>query len=160
MPLANEGYLRTSLDALYYKETIISRLKYTERSALEEFFEPVTGQSDADYYEEICKWISEVFGGYSVSHVNGRFRAGKLLSSEDAAKSDRYLVDETTAVVRFIFPCTDSNTPIEAQADRIRHFFFLLFVQNVVEVISGEDEIWLIESGMHSALHIWKAQYD
>jgi hypothetical protein len=47
---------------------------------------------------------------------------------------------------------------VEDQAARIRYFFNLLFVQNVVEVINGEDEIWMLESGLESNLHIWRAE--
>lgn len=160
MPLANEGYLRASLDALFYKETVLSRLRSVERSELEAFFQPEIGQSDAGYYDRICDWISSVFGGYSISHVSGRFKADDLKTREEASKSDRYLVDETTAVVRFIFPCNDRNIPLEDQVKRIRFFFELLFVQNIVEVINGEDEIWMIEGGVNSQLHIWRAQSD
>ncbi|HEY5164234.1 MAG TPA: hypothetical protein VII81_14590, partial [Terriglobales bacterium] len=62
----------------------------------------------------------------------------------------RYIVDETTAVTRFIFPCTD-----EAEADRIRWFFNVLFARSILELV-GEDEVWMIESGMQSRLYVWR----
>jgi hypothetical protein len=47
-------------------------------------------------------------GGFFISHVSGRFRTGPIVSRRDSAAklaSDKaYLIDETTAVVRFIIP--------------------------------------------------------
>lgn len=182
MPLTNEGYLRTALDALFYKDSIISRLKTMEEKILKQYFPPKTGESIEDYYNHICDWISSKFGGYSISHVNGRFRADELKSIQEASdimsKSGRYLVDETTAIVRFIFPCGKNNTvhnfssesyfedlalvkedeKAEDDATLIRLFFFKLFVQSIVLIVNGEDEIWMLESGMRSRLHIWRIQ--
>lgn len=84
----------------------------------------------------------------------------------------RYLVDETTAVVRFIIPFGQkteapfgtgpkegasevSRTDGEFEAARIRYIFGILFIQQIVEAVNGEDEIWLLESGFRSKLHIW-----
>lgn len=182
MPLTNEGYLRTALDALFYKDTIISRLKTMEEKILNHYFPKKTSESIVDYYNRICKWISSRFGGYSISHVNGRFRADELKSIKEASeimsKSGRYLVDETTAIVRFIFPCGENNIvhsfssesyfedlalekedeKAEDDATLIRLFFFKLFVQSIVLIVNGEDEIWMLESGMRSRLHIWRVQ--
>jgi hypothetical protein len=161
MPLTNEGYLRTSLDALFYKDTIISRLKTVPITKLKQEFPSLPSESDKDYLERICKWVSGKFVGYSISHVSGRFRAAELKSIKEAsdilACSGRYLVDETTAIVRFIFPC-GSDGDIEPK--QIRFFFTLLFVQSIVEVVNGEDEIWLLESGFQNKLHIWRVQND
>lgn len=44
-----------------------------------------------------------------------RFRADELMNRAEAANHSRYLVDETTAIVRFIFPCgipTDRGAPL------------------------------------------------
>jgi hypothetical protein len=84
-------------------------------------------------------------------------------------------VDETTAIVRFIFPIGEekiqkfnpsaayfdeiNNTDTRDytdEANTIRWFFYLLFVQSIVQVVNGEDEIWMVESGMKSKLHIWR----
>jgi hypothetical protein len=88
----------------------------------------------------------------------------------------RYLVDETTAVVRFIIPCTPSSsceapdkgklagqllldgTKTRAEENRIRWFFSNLFVERISEVVGGEDEIWVLESGMRNQLHIWRSE--
>ena len=42
MPLANEGHLRTALDALFYKDTISSKLKSIGLSEVEKHFERET----------------------------------------------------------------------------------------------------------------------
>ena len=88
----------------------------------------------------------------------------------------RYLIDETTAMVRFIFPCGEPKPnrylrsanyleelaigadggDTERQANAIRVFFYILFVESIVQVVDGEDEIWLLESGMKNRLHIWR----
>ena len=95
--------------------------------------------------------------GYSISQVNGRFRAGKMLTMQDAAgvqeRGGRYLIDETTAVTRFIFPCND-----EAHAKQVGWFFHHLFVESVIQV-AGEAEIWMTVSGVgNPRLHIWRAK--
>ncbi len=40
----------------------------------------------------------------------------------------------------------------------IRWFFNELFVQSILEVVNGEDEIWLLESGIQNQLHIYKVE--
>lgn len=182
MPLTNEGYLRTALDALFYKDSVMSRLKTMDEKILNKYFHRLDKENNDDYFGRVCNWISSKFGGYSISHVNGRFRADELKSIQEAfdimSKSGRYLVDETTAIVRFIFPCGKSNTThnfssesyfedlaleeddkkAEDEATLIRLFFFKLFVQSIVLIVNGEDEIWMLESGMRSRLHIWRIQ--
>ena len=72
--------------------------------------------------------------------MNGRFRADKLSTLDEALElqkgSGRYLVDETTAVARFIFPCASSD-----ETSRVRFLFNELFVTAITQLISGEDEI-------------------
>ena len=73
----------------------------------------------------------------------------------------RYLVDETTAIVRFLFPCgkvTDSEKQSEETASQVRWFFEKLFVDTILEVVNGEDEVWLLESGFRSQLKIFRAE--
>jgi len=68
-------------------------------------------------------------------------------------RGGRYLIDETTAITRFIFACTD-----EQHAKQVSWFFHQLFVQSVIQ-IAGEAEIWMIESGIgNPQLHIWRAK--
>jgi hypothetical protein len=46
MPLTNEGHLRTALDALFYKNTILSRLKTLDRIRLERRFSKEQGEQE------------------------------------------------------------------------------------------------------------------
>ncbi len=69
-------------------------------------------------------------------------------------RAGRYLIDETTAITRFIFPCHDQE-----EAETVRWFFFELFVKSVIEV-SGEAEVWMIESGLQTRLHIWNVKQE
>lgn len=151
MPLTNEAHLRTALDALFYKDRIKARLNTVDVSALHKKFTQNAQETDDDYVERVCKWISDRFAGYSIYHVNGRFRAEELADRQEAAQMARYLVDETTAVTRFIFPCSDRQ-----DADLVEFFFNQLFVKAVVEVVNAEDEIWMTETGMTNRLHIWR----
>lgn len=184
MPLTNEGPLRQSLDALFYKETITRRLRSVGVTALASRVPKDTGESDDEYLERLCGWISGRISGYSISHVAGRFRADRLLTFQEAAEvraqGGRYLIDETTAIVRFIFRCGSARTtpaplrpqhfytydeedaPEDPEAKReaniIRWLFGILFVQSIVEVVGGEDEIWMVETGMRNCLHIWRVE--
>jgi hypothetical protein len=152
MPLTNEGFLRAALDALFYRDTIEARLKTIDSSELRGAFPQQESESEADYINRLCMWLSDRFGGYSIYHVNGRFRAGDLVTrSEAGASTSRYLIDETTAVTRFIFPCDSEN-----EANRVEFFFTNLFVRAIIEVVNGEDEIWMVETGMKNRLHIWR----
>ncbi len=181
MPLTNETHLRTALDALFYKDTILTRLKALNRSKLTAQFTLRTGESEEVYFGRLCDWLATRFQGYSVSTVSGRFRAQNLMSIPDAARieenGDRYLIDETTAIVRFIFPC---GTPVRRhvgtadefedpdpdpndmsgreEAKMIRWFFNALFVQSIIQVVNGEAEIWMVESGLRNRLHIWRVE--
>src|SRR6185436_12578650 len=116
-------------------------------------YNPLT-DSDESFFERVCKFVETKFGGYSIYHVDGRFRAGKLLTHQDAAeierRGQRYLVDETTAVTRFIFPCK------EDEPAKVRFLFKELFINAITDQVSGEDEIWVVESGMETHVHIWK----
>lgn len=181
MPLTNEGHLRTALDALFYKDTILARLRIIGHEKVKKHFPDNPGEPLEAYLDRVCKWVSDQFGGYSISHVSGRFRAGPLSTMAEVAEyqqhGDRYLVDETTAVVRFIFPCGEPRrrkTPVSgadfeedtyetpgaepADAAQIRWFFRVLFVQSILQVVNGEDEIWMVESGMRRRLHIWRVE--
>ena len=149
MPLTNEGPLRNTLDALFFKDTVLSKLRSVDEAELEEHFPRENGEGQEAYLDRLCGWISDTFVGYSISHVSGRFRMERLATHTDAARSARYLADETTAVTRFIFPCSDDP-------ERIRWFFHRLFVDSITQVVNGEDEIWMVESGMRNCLHIWR----
>jgi hypothetical protein len=156
MPLSNENHLKTTLDALFYKDTILAKLKSKEDTELHKHFLNKPNEERQSYLDRLCGWISPRFVGYSITHVNGRFRAEPLCTQQEASRfRGRYLVDETTAVTRFIFPCED-----EREADQIRWFFELLFVDSIIQVVNGEAEIWMIESGLKNRLHIWRVESD
>jgi hypothetical protein len=155
MPLTNEPALRATLDALFYKDTVLSKLHSLSLDELNAQVPKEEGESNEDYFERICEWIAHMFVGYSISHVSGRFRSESLATHEEAAqieKSGRYLIDETTAITRFIFPCEDE------EVDRLRWFFNALFVEGIINVVNGEDEIWMVESGLRNRLHIWRVE--
>jgi hypothetical protein len=183
MPLTNEEHLRSSLDALFYKDTILQRLRSLDVDTLNKHFPKEAGESREAYLNRTAEWLSTRIGGYSISHVNGRFKAGALSTFAEAAvmqaSGGRYLIDETTAIVRFIFPCgkpLERKPPLTAahfedvggdavvdggaveDASHIRWFFGVLFVQSIVEVVNGEAEIWMVESGMRHRLHIWRVE--
>jgi hypothetical protein len=181
MPLTNETHLRTALDALFYQDTILSRLRAIQRQTLNAQFPEVAGETEDKYFGRLCEWLAKRFQGYSITTVSGRFRAQDLMSITEAAtieeNGDRYLIDETTAIVRFIFPCgtpvkravgaADSfedldpdskNRSGEEEAKTIRWFFNALFVQSIIQVVNGEAEIWMVESGIRTRLHIWRVE--
>jgi hypothetical protein len=181
MPLTNETHLRTTLDALFYKDTVLSRLQALDYNKLTLQFGAQQGESKEAYLDRLCEWLARRFQGYSISTVSGRFRAQNLMTITAAAKieedGDRYLIDETTAVVRFIFPCGDPHSrrvgtaadfedpdpdPADQsgieEAKKIRWFFNALFVQSIIQVVNGEAEIWMVESGIRNRLHIWRVE--
>ena len=157
LPLTNETVLRNALDSLFYRDTIQKKLLAIGLLELKSQIAPRPTESDKDYLDRVIAWIGSQFGGYSISHVAGRFRTEHMLTMQEAAalqeRGGRYLIDETTAVTRFIFPCDD-----EAQAEQISWFFHRLFVESVIQV-AGEAEIWMIESGKGPPrLHKWRAK--
>lgn len=194
MPLRNEGALKRALDELFYRDPLLTRLKKVPLSRLQEMVLSMEKETLNAYYERILLWISERFTGYSITHDNGRFKQLQLTSFKGAAeimqKGGQYLDDETTAVVRFIFPCglpqdkpinfDYSQTPvinvptskisrkslksaiefidINHESTVIRFFFNLFFVENILQVVKGEHEIWMLESGMRTRLHIWRTK--
>jgi hypothetical protein len=185
MPLAHEEHLRTSLDALFYKDAVLTRLRTIDPAHLAAHFPRSDGESEDLQVERVARWIGDHFVGYSIGHVSGRFRLGPFGTMADAVRmqsdGDRYLADETTAVVRFIFPCgkprrlpppLSSETfeggvlsigglldiDAEDEATKIRWAFGVLFVQSIVQIVNGEAEIWMVESGMRSRLHIWRVE--
>lgn len=155
MPLTNEAALRSTLDALFFKDNVIPKLKAIGLDQLANKISRNDGEGYDAYLDRLCVWIGNHFGGYSIYHVDGRFLGGGMLSREAAAEKEqtgqRYLVDETTAVTRFIFPCETDD-----EADLVRYFFNELFVQTIIQLINAEDQIWMVESGMRNKVHIWR----
>jgi hypothetical protein len=53
-------------------------------------------------------------------------------------------------VARFIFPCK------EGEAERVDFLFTNLFVEAILETVTGEDAIWLVETGHANRLRAWE----
>jgi hypothetical protein len=159
MPLTHETHLRTTLDALSYKDTILAKLKGIDKSEVEKYFEPSEGQSEKDYLGRILWFIEKNFVGYSIYHVDGRFRSPGILDFDEIAvlskEGRRYLIDETTAVTRFIFPYDTDK-----QLASIQFLFQRLFVRGMIDLVAGEQEIWMLENGPERLVHIWRAPND
>lgn len=155
MPLTNEAHLRTTLDALFYKDSLLARLKTIGTPELKKNVS-LSDEPDEDYLVSILAFIESHFVGYSISHVDGRFRSGKLRTQGEVAniqkKGERYLIDETTAVTRFIFPYENDK-----QLEDIRYLFRILFVRSIIQLVNGEEQIWMIETGPRNRVHIWQA---
>ena len=178
MPLTNERLLRSALDDMFYKDTVISRLKNIPTLELNAYFPMEDTENEGEFTERVCEWISKRFVGYSIDTVSGRLKAGALKTYSEAgnllSKGQSYLIDETTAIVRFIFPIGSSmftNSDFELkhslkvdkeniykEANQIKFLFKKLFVKKVLEVVHEENEIWMLESGLRAKLHIWKKQ--
>ncbi len=179
LPLANEADLRSSLDELFYRDSVILALKKIPNIELNEAFSKEIEETEVQYIERICDWISERFGGYSIGNVRGRFKVGDLQTFTDIAiirsRGLNYLIDETTAIVRFIFSVgipvksevvyginqfneneSTIGEEIKGEANQIRYIFKNLFVKSILDLVNGEDEIWMLESGIRNRLYIWK----
>jgi hypothetical protein len=159
MPLTNEGPLRTTLDALFFKDTLVSKLKTIANGDLLRHFARSQNDSDEEYFQTVLHFIEKHFVGYSITHVDGRFRSGNVLTQDEAAQfqrdGQRYLIDETTAVTRFIFPYARVE-----ELEAIRFLFDALFVRSIIQLVNGEEQIWMLESGPQSRVHIWQAAQD
>jgi len=159
MPLTHEGDLRMTLDALFYKETILAKLKGIQTAEIENFFPRGIGLTDDQYLDGILTFIQNNFLGYSIYHVDGRFRSQGILAFDQLAElyktGRRYLIDETTAVTRFIFPYAN-----EPQLKAIQFLFQQLFVRGMIQLVEGEQQIWMLENGPERIVHIWEAPDD
>jgi hypothetical protein len=156
MPLTHETELRTTLDQLFFKDTLLRKLRAIQARDLDNHFTRLSGQSDDEYLNQIVDFIGAHFVGYSISHVDGRFRAVGILAYDEVAallKSERrYLIDETTAVTRFIFPYDGDE-----ELYRVRFLFHELFVGSMIALAKSEQQVWMLESGPEHRVHIWQA---
>ena len=179
MPVAHEENLKLVLDSLFFKDDVLKRIEALGLSEVQCHFPKLESENDADYLERLFGWLGDKFGGFSMSKVNGRFRMKPLkpkLEALEAAlqRGEAYLVDEETVVVRFIFKCgklaagrcAGYDVRCELHSDKddfdtkrdaylVQYFFWKLFVESIIKAVNGEAEIWLVESGMRSCLHIW-----
>jgi hypothetical protein len=191
MPLQNEGSLRATLDSLFFRDSVLNRLKGSSYEKLNKMMPLLENETKDQYFDRIANWISDHFTGYSLGQYYGRFKDGDLKSymavAELMQKAGRYLVDETTAIVKFIFPIKSSirkltsleaedfksesescdqpcvhedkrTNEIHKEATLIRFFFDLLFVESILQVVNGEHEIWMLESGMRTRLYVWRVE--
>ncbi len=180
LPLTQEERLRQTLDELFFRDTMEHRLKEIGIDVVGRLMNRTKREGDKALVRRTLKFAADKIGGYSISHVSGRFRAAPLMSRAKAMRSfvqgSPYLVDETTAIVRFIIPCTqgrkaypntpdglasalDANEPKSKDLDRevrqIRWLFHHLFVEAVTRSVP-EQEVWLLEqSPFGQRLYVW-----
>jgi hypothetical protein len=156
MPLTHETELRITLDTLFFKDTILRKLKAIRSKDLEAHFPRDASHTNEEHLNKIVDFIGGHFVGYSISHVDGRFRAESIRDYDAVAKllkgARRYLIDETTAVTRFIFPYEDNQ-----ELESVRFLFHELFVRSMIGLAEGESEVWMLESGPEQRVHIWRA---
>jgi hypothetical protein len=177
LPMSRETQLRSTLDGLFYADALSQRFEELGSKRLESLLPREVDETNDAYRNRWIEQTSEWFGGYSISLVNGRFRAASLRTrleavAHQAETSRPYLIDETTASVRFIVPIpaskvvagvagnltfSQSAAAVTADAKRIRDFFFAVFVEAVIRIVNGEDVIWLLEdSPLGKVLHTWE----
>jgi len=174
LPLTLEHVLKQALDELFYKDTVKNRLKLIGIEDVSKIFGRHLGDDDDKFLDYVCEFVGNKFVGYSISHVNGRFRAGDLLDKEEAAKNEKdgqsYIIDETTAVARFIIPHDSVKTVDSIQpelhigesctldeSEQTEWLFRNLFVEAVLQATTDQDEIWVLESGKNQKLYRYKA---
>lgn len=174
LPLTREGLLRKALDDLFYEDSLVRRLREVGLEQIAQWLPRNKGESEEAYLRRICAFVSRMFGGYSITHVAGRYLAAPLASRTEAANNDRYIIDETTASVRFIIPIhatkvleaaspqaasiyeliqvdaapddtLTTSAAARAEVALVRRLFFNLFVLAIVRLVKGEDVIWLLE---------------
>lgn len=174
MPLSREDRLREALDNLFYKDTIEQRIKEIGVAKIRNALNLPETSSDDKVIEFVVDFMDNTIGGYSLHLVNGRFRADALSTRKEVVarpfSQGPYLVDEMTAVVRFILPVSESLDPVSQMnlfepakdnpssddlAEQMRWLFLNFFAEAVTRVVKKEDEIWLLESGIRSALYRW-----
>lgn len=174
MPLSREDRLREALDNLFYKDTIEQRIKEIGVTKIRDELNLSDLNSDDAVIGFVIDFMDNTIGGYSLHLVNGRFRADALSTRHDVVSrpfsKGPYLVDEMTAVVRFILPVSENqelpsqmslfepakdNPNSDRFVEQMRWLFLNFFAEAVTRVVKKEDEIWLLESGMRSALYRW-----
>ena len=179
MPLSREDRLREALDNLFYRDTIEQRIQEIGISQIRDGLKLTPDYSEDNIKQLIFEFMEKTMGGYSIYLVNGRYRADSLASREEVITRPfaygPYIVDETTAIVRFVLPVeTDAgnfeygnvlkpaSTGIGTQerADLVSWLFLNFFAEAIIRVVQKEDEIWLLESGMRSAFYKWVKRAD
>lgn len=175
MLLSREDLLRKALDRLFYSDTIRQSVREIGIDKVRNALEFPVSQLDDQVIEYVRDFVEKTIGGYSLYLVNGRFRADSLALRDDVARRDPtsgpYIVDEMTAVVRFILPVEITEVTVvqnglfepphtpslnaNKKAEQLRWLFLNLFAEPVIRLVKNEDQIWLLETGMRSALYKW-----
>ena len=174
MPLSREDRLREALDNLFYRDTIEQRIQEIGISQIRAGLNLSSEDSEEKINQLVVDFMEGTLGGYSIYMVNGRYRADALASREEVVgrpfADGPYIIDETTAIVRFILPVeTDTENfeygkilepaskvkDTEKRAEVMRWLFLNFFAETLIRVVQKEDEIWLVESGMRSAFYRW-----
>ncbi|MEN8172862.1 MAG: hypothetical protein ABFS03_08275 [Chloroflexota bacterium] len=174
MPLSREDRLREALDNLFYLDAIEQRIEEIGISQIRAGLELSSDHSKEIIRQLVFDFMESTIGGYSIYMVNGRYRADALASREEVLTRPfgygPYIVDETTAIVRFILPVeTDAGKfeygkvlepasmalDTKKRAELMSWLFLNFFAEAIIRVVQKEDEIWLLESGMRSAFYRW-----
>lgn len=174
MPLTREDRLREALDNLFYRDTIEQRIQEIGIPEIRAGLKLSSDYSEDKIQGMVFDFIESTIGGYSIYLVNGRYRADVLASRAEVVSrpfaSGPYIVEETTAIVRFVLPVeTDAGkfehgkilepasvvSGTQKRADLLSWLFLNFFAEALIRVVQKEDEIWLLESGMRSAFYRW-----
>jgi len=174
MPLSREDRLREALDNLFYSDTIEQRIQEIGIPQIRNGLKLPSDYSEDNIHQLVFDFMESTIGGYSIYMVNGRYRADVLASREEVGTRPfaygPYIVDETTAIVRFILPVETFAGNFEygkilepasmaigtkKRAELLSWLFLNFFAEALIRVVQKEDEIWLLESGMRSAFYRW-----
>ena len=174
MPLSREDRLREALDNLFYRDTIEQRIQEIGNARIRDGLKLSSDYSEDKIRQLVFDFMESTIGGYSIYMVNGRYRADRLASREEVVTRPfgygPYIVDETTAIVRFILPVeTDAGKfeygkiiePASKAIDTMKRaelmswLFLNLLAEALIRVVQKEGEIWLLESGKRSAFYRW-----
>lgn len=174
MPISREDRLREALDNLFYRDTIEQRIQEIGIARIRAGLKLSSEYSEDKIRQLVFNFMERTIGGYSIYMVTGRYRADVLASREEVVARPfaygPYIVDETTAIVRFILPVEIDAGEYEygkilepaamtmgtrVRAELISWLFLNFFAEALIRVVRKEDEIWLLESGMRSAFYRW-----
>jgi len=174
MPLSREDRLREALDNLFYRDAIEHRILEIGIQKIRDALKLPADYSEDQIHQFVFDFIENTIGGYSIYLVNGRYRADTLATRGEVVTRPfaygPYIVDETTAIVRFILPVETAAGKFEygkilepastsigpkERADIVSWLFLNFFAEAIIRVVQKEDEIWLLESGMRSAFYRW-----
>ena len=171
VPVRREAELRAALDELFFEDTVVQRLDELGAQRLGKLVPRTAGEAEDAHRQRCLSLIADYFTGYTLTLATGRTRAAPLLTRANAIELHRsglpYLVDETTAIVRFLVPLTTSldrhpqltlptGKTAKDEARLIRRLFFELFVEAVLRTVAGNEPIRLLEdSPLGRQLHTW-----